>query len=103
MDQDALNSVLANRWKELDLCWNVQNHIHREVDKDFVILHFVTRLKPWNANARSYNARLYDSFRSRTRFARTPLEKLGDAWIGFRAGIQNVIKRGGFEKPIAVK
>jgi lipopolysaccharide biosynthesis glycosyltransferase len=98
MDQDALNYILANRWKKLDLRWNVQDHIHRSVERAGIV-HFVTRLKPWRAATRSYNARLYDSFRSRTRFARTPLEKLQDVLIRFGAGIGNAIRRGGFEKP----
>jgi lipopolysaccharide biosynthesis glycosyltransferase len=98
MDQDALNFVCANLWKKLDPQWNIQDHIHRTVDDRCGIVHFVTQLKPWKADTRSYNAALYDDFRSRTLFARTPLNKLCSALVRFKAGITNVVKRGGFQK-----
>jgi len=96
MDQDALNAVLDKQWKKLDLRWNIQDHIHRTVEGKSGIVHFVTRLKPWQADQRSYNAQLYDRFRSRTLFARTPFERLADSFVRFETGIKNVIKRGGF-------
>ena len=82
-DQDALNVACDKLWKKLDHSWNFQGHIHTRVS-DLLqgqrpgIVHFVTSSKPWVASVRSLNARLYDSFRSRTLFARTPLDKLLD-------------------------
>jgi lipopolysaccharide biosynthesis glycosyltransferase len=100
MDQDALNGIYPDRWKKLDLRWNIQDHIHRAIEERSGIVHFVTQLKPWKASARSYNAALYDGFRSRTLFARTPLEKLSDPLLRLTSGVKNVIKRGGF-RPLA--
>jgi lipopolysaccharide biosynthesis glycosyltransferase len=82
-DQDALNVVLDERWKRLDARWNFQDHYQTRVeelgpDKRPAIVHFVTSLKPWKATSMSPNCGLYDSFRKRTRFARTPLERLVD-------------------------
>jgi lipopolysaccharide biosynthesis glycosyltransferase len=99
MDQDALNVVLDKQWVALDPRWNVQNH-YRKISKREGILHFVTKAKPWHASARSHNAGLYDSFRNRTRFARTPLERLEDALASLSTGVRNVVKRGGFRKRI---
>jgi lipopolysaccharide biosynthesis glycosyltransferase len=93
MDQDALNYVCPNLWKRLDLRWNVQDHIHRVIGDDAGIVHFVTKLKPWKADARSYNARLYDRFRDRTLFARTEGEKRKDALLRFTTGVRNVLRR----------
>ena len=48
------------------------------------VVHFVTGSKPWKVSSASPNASFYDSFRSRTRFARTAREEyvdvLGTAW-----------------------
>jgi lipopolysaccharide biosynthesis glycosyltransferase len=99
MDQDALNFALRDRWKRLDGRWNMQEHHLRKINrKETGIAHFVTKGKPWHASARSHNAGLYDRFRNRTLFARTPFEKLRDAFIRFETGIRNVLKRGGFSK-----
>jgi lipopolysaccharide biosynthesis glycosyltransferase len=97
MDQDALNFAADTQWLALDPRWNLQNH-YAKVRKDDQrgILHFVTGAKPWLASSRSANAALYDSFRSRTNFARTPTDKLRDALLRFETGIKNVVKRGGF-------
>jgi lipopolysaccharide biosynthesis glycosyltransferase len=94
--------VLDGRWKKLDLRWNIQDHIHRTVATDSGIVHFVTRLKPWQAATRSYNARLYDRVRNRTRFARTPFERLSDSLVRFKTGIKNVINRKGLHRKCKV-
>jgi len=99
MDQDALNFACDGRWKKLDPQWNAQDHRQRPIGRTGTgIVHFVTRWKPWLADTRNLNAELYDSFRIRTRFARTPLEKLRDRFVRFTTGIRNVVKRGGFRK-----
>jgi lipopolysaccharide biosynthesis glycosyltransferase len=98
MDQDALNFVCENSWKRLEPRWNFQNHQRKIVESGLGILHFVAKWKPWDARGRSYNARLYDNFRSRTLFARTPLEKLRDSVVRLWTGFTNVIKRRGLLK-----
>jgi lipopolysaccharide biosynthesis glycosyltransferase len=99
MDQDALNAVLDKRWTPLPARWNVQDHYRRIVPGEGGpgIVHFITRKKPWLATSRSANARLYDSFRSRTLFRRRLDEKVKDTFIRFEAGIKNVLKRRGLK------
>jgi lipopolysaccharide biosynthesis glycosyltransferase len=98
-DQDALNAATDGRWIELDPRWNAQDHYRKLRSEDRKgILHFVTKAKPWLAEARNANAALYDSFRDRTLFARTPLDRLGDSLVRFKTGINNVRKRGFLKK-----
>lgn len=99
MDQDALNFVCDNLWKKLDSRWNFQDHHDKSlVECKAGIVHFVTRLKPWLASARSLNAGFYDSFRSRTCFSRTPSDKLLDSLLRLWGGVKNVVERRGFRK-----
>lgn len=94
-DQDALNAALDGRWVELEPRWNSQDHYPKLRSEDRKgILHFVTKAKPWLAESRSANAALYDSFRSRTRFPRTPFDRLRDSLVRFNTGVNNVRKRG---------
>ncbi|WP_035957692.1 glycosyltransferase family 8 protein [Bryobacter aggregatus] len=52
-DQDALNVVLAGKWKQLDARWQQQPRLARFLDRkssnrnDAWIIHFSGRLKPW--------------------------------------------------------
>lgn len=53
-DQEALNAVLANRWRELDPCWNLNTSVPvRWIPRDIRacpqprILHYAGSLKPW--------------------------------------------------------
>lgn len=55
-DQDALNHVLAGRWKELDPVWNLQalayifpelDGLRRKVEPGCRIMHFSSPSKPW--------------------------------------------------------
>jgi lipopolysaccharide biosynthesis glycosyltransferase len=83
MDQDALNVVCDGLWKKLDPRWNFQQHINSRIsevapEQKPGIIHFVTSLKPWQAQSLSLNAGLYDSYRSRTRFARTSRDNVRD-------------------------
>jgi lipopolysaccharide biosynthesis glycosyltransferase len=87
-DQDALNVVCDGRWKRLDGKWNFQDLAGRldgnEVEfaslstERVAIAHFASNLKPWLAWVLSPNADFYDSFRSRTCFARSPRLKFFD-------------------------
>jgi lipopolysaccharide biosynthesis glycosyltransferase len=43
LDQGALNSVLADRWKKLDQIWNN----HDTEDMSTKVMHFMSRPKPW--------------------------------------------------------
>jgi lipopolysaccharide biosynthesis glycosyltransferase len=104
MDQDALNFVCDNLWKKLDPRWNVQDHRKRTVERGSGIVHFVGVSKPWDARATSPNAGFYDAFRSRTCFARTPLDKLLNSflrlWVRFNLWVRfkNVLRRCGFRR-----
>jgi lipopolysaccharide biosynthesis glycosyltransferase len=97
-DQDALNFVCDNRWKKLDPRWNVQDHKKRIVESRRGIVHFVSDSKPWNVRAGNPNAGFYDAFRSRTCFARTPLDKLSDSSFRLWVRCKNVLRRCGFRK-----
>lgn len=84
VDQDALNLACDGLWKRLDPRWNFHDH-HYEIRLENMgpgerpgIVHFTTSLKPWKPSSISLNASFYDAFRSRTCFARTPLDKLWD-------------------------
>jgi len=75
-DQDALNVVCDARWKQLDRRWNFQEHYRKRLAgtppaERPGIVHFVTSSKPWKVTSLSVNAAFYNSFRSRTGFARS--------------------------------
>jgi lipopolysaccharide biosynthesis glycosyltransferase len=85
-DQDALNYACDGLWKRLDDRWNYQRHLEVEISKinetdSPAIVHFVSSAKPWKASIPNMNADFYDSFRSRTLFARNPVDKLKDILI----------------------
>jgi len=82
-DQDALNVVCDDNWKDLGRAWNFQDHgvdpiLEMPPEERPAIVHFVSGLKPWKPQSLSVNASFYDAFRSRTSFARTRGEKLSD-------------------------
>ena len=82
-DQDAINVACDGRWKSLDPKWNFQNHRRTSISGLHLaerpsIVHFVTGDKPWNFNIPNLNAAFYDAFRSRTEFARRPVDRLED-------------------------
>jgi lipopolysaccharide biosynthesis glycosyltransferase len=83
-DQDALNFACDRHWKELDLRWNFLDFCGKRKISDLLpeqrpaIVHFASAVKPWHASARNANASLYNAFRNRTRFARTPKDKVLD-------------------------
>lgn len=83
-DQDALNVACDGRWKKLDPRWNYLAY-NEKIDISGLtdeqrpsIAHFTTWKKPWRASVRNANAALYDSFRARTCFARSPVDKMED-------------------------
>jgi len=63
-DQDGLNAILSNKWKELDLRWNFSSQMfwrstyinnvvcdkktYEKIICNPYIIHFTTGLKPWN-------------------------------------------------------
>jgi lipopolysaccharide biosynthesis glycosyltransferase len=99
-DQDALNVACDGRWHELGGRWNFASHLSGDfgvlsADERPGIAHFITFRKPWLAQHRSPNARFYDTFRSRTRYARTFPERLKDGWLAFISGVRNVLRRNG--------
>jgi len=98
MDQDALNVACDGRWTMLDTRWNFQNHFTTRVaDVDPAerpaIAHFVTSVKPWKPAALSVNASLYDSYRSRTRFARGRRERAADFCREAWARLKRTVRR----------
>jgi lipopolysaccharide biosynthesis glycosyltransferase len=86
-DQDGLNVACDGLWTKLDSRWNFLDFFERKnlaqlnVRSLPGIVHFVTYEKPWKVSSLHANAKFYDSFRSRTCFARTPLDKQQDALI----------------------
>jgi lipopolysaccharide biosynthesis glycosyltransferase len=97
-DQDALNVVCDGRWKKLDPRWNFVDFRENKKISDLTveqrpgIVHFASSMKPWNASVRNVNASFYDSFRSRTRFARTPKDKLWDMLKSARSLIRSAFE-----------
>lgn len=100
-DQDALNVVCDGAWKKLDSAWNFQEHLNTclwEVSPERRpnIVHFVTAMKPWNFKIATPNTTFFDSFRSRTRFARNQRQRLHDllsgggrnAWVHVKFGLK---------------
>jgi lipopolysaccharide biosynthesis glycosyltransferase len=83
-DQDALNVACDGRWKKLDGKWNYLGHLYGRIEdlqstQQPAVVHFVTTHKPWKATSLNPNASLYDRFRKRTLFARTPFQIASDA------------------------
>ena len=97
-DQDALNVACDGRWKALAHRWNFQNHYSVNIGglpqaHQPAIAHFVTAAKPSISSYRSPNAALYDTFRARTRFAKTKSEHFS-WWVRWwAAGVVNVGRR----------
>ena len=83
MDQDALNVACDGSWLPLAGKWNFQDHLRAKIvklsaDQRPAIVHFISKRKPWLAEHPTPNHGLYDEFRARTRFARSPWQKLTD-------------------------
>jgi lipopolysaccharide biosynthesis glycosyltransferase len=80
-DQDALNVVCDGRWKKLDPRWNFVDFYEKVKISDLSaqqrpgIVHFAAWDKPWDARISHVNASFYNTFRSRTCFPQTPLDK----------------------------
>jgi lipopolysaccharide biosynthesis glycosyltransferase len=95
-DQDALNVACDGRWKKLDPRWNFLAYNEKLNISDLkgehrpIIVHFTTWRKPWRASTQNANATLYDSFRSRTCFARTPTDRIADMLRSVRSRFRNL-------------
>ena len=96
-DQDALNFACDGLWKNLDARWNFQGHYETDIaqlatEQRPSIIHFATSRKPWDATCGNPNAALFDAYRSRTRFARTPWDKTRDQvschWSKFKGALK---------------
>ncbi len=69
-DQDALNAVLCESWKEINVAWNAQtslyiNSVEIETDNELLkpkIIHYTTGEKPWNIVCRHPFKNEYYSF-----------------------------------------
>jgi lipopolysaccharide biosynthesis glycosyltransferase len=71
-DQEALNAVLVNRWKELPARWNNNASVpsaRRDADRGPAILHFAGSLKPWSYRTADPVRNLYYEYLDRTTFA----------------------------------
>jgi lipopolysaccharide biosynthesis glycosyltransferase len=100
-DQDALNFACDGKWKRVPSRWNyyqidLKKSLSDLSDKQRPgIIHFQGWSKPWDPGSLNINARFYDSFRSRTLFART----LGERWrqvpILILARLKSILKRSG--------
>jgi lipopolysaccharide biosynthesis glycosyltransferase len=97
-DQDALNVACDGLWRQLDERWNFQNHYDTPLSEMANgqrpgIVHFVTKVKPWDASQLSVNASFYNDFRKKTCFARTPqqvmLDAITNAWYRIRRSLRN--------------
>jgi lipopolysaccharide biosynthesis glycosyltransferase len=99
-DQDALNVACDGVWKKLDGRWNFHDHHFEKKLSEMTerpgIVHFVTNLKPWKPSSNSPNYAFYDSFRSRTSFARTTRDKLSSAFEGTWFRFKRALKRSRF-------
>lgn len=100
-DQDALNVACDGLWTRLDSRWNFVDYYERtnvsklSAEKRPGIVHFAAWNKPWNAGTLNVNAKLYNSFRHRTEFARSNLEKFRDAMLFARFCVKSALKKCG--------
>lgn len=105
-DQDAINVACDGLWKKLDPRWNFHEHHYEKTIADMGpydkpgIVHFVTSLKPWKPSSISLNATFYDTFRSRTCFARTPVDKLWDIFQSAWFRLKNILSQYAFLRVI---
>jgi lipopolysaccharide biosynthesis glycosyltransferase len=80
-DQDALNAVLAGRWRKLDPYWNVTRYWDRphrrrgqyaDILRRTRILHFLSEDKPWLPNyPNEERLRIFRSYLQRTEWRET--------------------------------
>jgi lipopolysaccharide biosynthesis glycosyltransferase len=100
-DQDALNVVCDGRWKQLPGRWNFHDHFAKSIaDMDQTerpaVVHFVTGMKPWKPSSRSPHALLYDTFRSRTHYARNRWDRLRDGAHGALSQARRTLRGNAF-------
>jgi lipopolysaccharide biosynthesis glycosyltransferase len=100
-DQDAINVAVDGDWRALDQKWNYQHHYKVKLEdlphsERPTIVHFVMGEKPWCVESRSQNAKFYDSYRRRTRFARSRRQIAADAiactWLNLKVGLKSLLE-----------
>jgi lipopolysaccharide biosynthesis glycosyltransferase len=83
-DQEALNTVVNGRWKQIDPAWNVMTHFYyrprsrRKYEsalQDVKLRHFTSEYKPWLANSHTPGADLYLPVLRRVPWAPQPTGK----------------------------
>lgn len=98
-DQDALNVACDGLWKQLDSRWNYYQIDLRKRLVDLSpaerpgIIHFQGWQKPWDPAALNLDADFYNSFRSRTLFARTTAEVFRQSPLVAWARVKRTLKR----------
>ena len=95
-DQDALNAVLDGDWTPIDGLWNFQGHIFtriRSMNPKPAIVHFITGAKPWLYEHGTPNERLFDSYRTHTRYSRSVGERFSDLKKSLKVKWQRIIRR----------
>jgi len=101
-DQDALNVVLDGEWTPAGALWNFQGHISTRIKSMTprpAIVHFITGAKPWLYEHSNPNESLFDSYRTRTRYARSLGERLSDVKKSLRLKWHRILRR--FERSSA--
>lgn len=92
-DQDALNVACDGSWVALDEAWNFQRHLTlplHEARRTVAprIIHYISSTKPWLPWNISDYASQYGRVRERTRFRKSPAERVRDGilalWIRFK-------------------
>jgi lipopolysaccharide biosynthesis glycosyltransferase len=106
-DQDALNVVCDSLWMKLEPRWNYQEcwinniaKLHGSMRPG--IVHFATAEKPWHAGINHINSGFYDSFRRRTRFARSVMNRVSDrgldAWYSMKCILKMFLPRSFYKQ-----
>lgn len=86
-DQDVLNLVFKNDWKELDPRWNLTKPHPALRSLDPYIVHYTTGQKPWNTIAYVAFNSSYRHVMTRELFARYRRHRWHKRWKGWLAGI----------------
>ncbi len=98
-DQDALNAVMAGRWKKLDGSWNTQprtpNALGIPLPEQPRIVHFSGRLKPWEYDGGTELDRRFREYLRRTDWAASdmPATWKSRAWKLYDSPLRRVLHR----------
>lgn len=106
-DQDVLNAILAGQWEELDPKWNFQpmidaysswevspfsEDVYNDLMRAPYIIHYVTRLKPWNFHYTPYKEYFFQ-YVDKTLWSGWRLTFWKRVWITARREFQKTIYR----------